>query len=189
MFRFSFGPFYPEHRAGNRLVSLTGGSPTASQSADDRDGKRVVRYDRSGQTAHFVGEWYEFNVTTGIAPAYDPFNGRPIAMKRGSTLSYLHHDHLGSLVAATDPSGNELGNGSWARYSPFGQLSLGAGLPSDRLFTGQTRDNVLGAGNAGNDAYYFFQARYYHATIGQFQSADVVAPNPRRPRMATPPPA
>ena len=40
----------------------------------------------------------------------------------------------------------------------FGQLRLGAGLPSDRLFTGQTRHNVLGSGNAGNDAYYLFQA-------------------------------
>jgi len=98
-------------------------------------------------------------------------------MKQGSTLSYLHHDHLGSLVAATDPSGAEVGGAAWARYSPFGQLRLSGGtLPSDRLFTGQTRDNVLGAGVAGNDAYYFFQARYYDATIGQFQSADTALP-------------
>ncbi|HUX88925.1 MAG TPA: hypothetical protein VMW65_18110 [Chloroflexota bacterium] len=65
-------------------------------------------------------------------------------MKQGAILSYLHHDHLGSLVAATDPSGNELGSGSWARYSPFGQLRTLSGsvvLPSDRLFTGQTRDH------------------------------------------------
>ena len=79
-------------------------------------------------------------------------------MKQESTLSYLHHDHLGSLVAASDPSGAEVGGSGWARYSPFGQLRLGAGLPSDRLFTGQTRHNVLGSGNAGNDAYYLFQA-------------------------------
>ena len=114
-----------------------------------------MRYDESGQTTHFIGEWYDDNVTTGVATAYYPFNGRPVAMKQGSTLSYLHHDHLGSLVAATDPSGAEVGGASWARYSPFGQLRLSGGtLPTDRLFTGQTRDNVLGAGNAGNDAYY-----------------------------------
>ena len=67
-------------------------------------------------------------------------------MKQGSILSYLHHDHLGSLVAATDPSGAEVG---WASHSPFGQLRLSGGnLPSDRLFLGQTRDNVLGAVSA-----------------------------------------
>ena len=167
----------------NHLLSLTSGPTTVFQNVYDGEGTRVVRYDQSAQTTHFVGEWYEDNVTTGIATAYYPFNGRPIAMKQGATLSYLHHDHLGSLVAATDTSGNEVGGASWARYSPFGQLRLSGGsLPSDRLFTGQTRDNVLGVGNAGNDAYYFFQARYYDATIGQFQAADTASASRAHPR-------
>ncbi len=119
---------------------------------------------------------YDNNVSRETAAADTLFNEVTSAMKQGSTLSYLHHDHVGSLVAATDPSGAEVGGAAWARYSPFGQLRLSGGsLPSDRLFTGQTRDNVLGVGNA-NDAYYFFKARYYDATIGQFQSADTVLP-------------
>lgn len=89
-------------------------------------------------------------------------------MKQGSTLSYLHHDHLGSLVSATTTSGGELG---WARYSPFGALRLSGGsLPTDRLFTGQTRD-------LGDDRRYWFKARGYDATLGQFQSPDTALPD------------
>ena len=65
----------------------------------------------------------------------------PIAMKQGDTLSYLHHDYLGSLVSATDASGNELG---WVRYDPFGSVRLSGGtVPSNRLFIGQPRGQTL----------------------------------------------
>ena len=64
--------------AENHLLSLTSGSTTVFQNVYDGDGKRVVRLDRSGQSTHFIGEWYEYNVTMGIATAYYPFNGRPI---------------------------------------------------------------------------------------------------------------
>jgi RHS repeat-associated protein len=113
-----------------------------------------------------------------VATAYYPFNGVPIALRQGSSLSYLHHDHLGSLVALTDASGNEQW---WGRYAPFGALRLTGGLvpttqlPTDRLFTGQTRDLT-------SDGFYFFKARYYDATIGKFHTPDTVVPDPKNPQ-------
>jgi RHS repeat-associated protein len=154
------------------------------QSTFDRDGNRLVRVGVVlNVTTHFVGDTYENqqSVTNGpwTPTIYYLFGGIPVAMKQGSTLSYLHHDHLGSLVSATNASGTEIGS---ARYFPYGaQRPAGAtgtnpsGLPSDRLFTGQTRD-------LGNDAYYFFRSRYYDATIGRFHIPDSVVPGAGNPQ-------
>lgn len=112
-----------------------------------------------------------------MATAYDPFNGQPITMKRGSTLTYLHHDHLGSLVAASDSSGGEVAS---ARYWPFGGLrTSSATLPTDRLFTGQIRD-------LGDDRFYFFKARCYDATVGKFIQPDPLAPVVGKPPSLNP---
>lgn len=105
--------------------------------------------------------------------AFYPFNGVPVAMKKNGTLYYLHRDHLGSLVSATKSDGTEQFS---VRYAPFGGIRSSTGtLVTDRLFTGQIRD-------LGDDRFYFFKARYYDATIGKFQTADMIAPEPGRPR-------
>lgn len=100
----------------NRLTQLAQGGTAVLQNSFDGDGVRVARV-ANGVTTHFVGDWYEANPATGVATAYYPFNGQPVAVKGGTTLSFLHRDHPGSLVSATDTSGNEL---RWARYYPFG---------------------------------------------------------------------
>jgi RHS repeat-associated protein len=124
-------------------------------------------------TTHYVGRWYEYDPVGQAATVYCPFNGQAVAMLQGSTLTYLHRDQLGSLVSATDPIGTEVG---WKRYWPFGASRLGsAGMPSDRLFTGQTRDDA-------EDQFYFFQSRYYDAQIGKFHTPDRVVPDPTNPQ-------
>ena len=157
--------------AENHLIAVQAGSnPPVLQNTDDGDGTRLVRV--TSATTHFVGPWYEYDPNAGVATVYYPFNGIPVAMKQGSTLTYLHHDHLGSLVAASDANGTELCS---VRYWPFGGLRVLTGtLPTDRLFTGQTRD-------LHNDSFYFFKARYYDATMGKFQTADSVVPDPTKP--------
>jgi hypothetical protein len=166
----------------NRLTQL--GSPAALTNTYDGDGTRISRVVGT-TTTHFVGDTYENqqSVTNGpwTPTVYYLFGGVPVAMKQGATLSYLHHDHLGSLVSATNANGTEIGS---ARYFPYGKQRPASttgtnpsGLPSDRLFTGQTRD-------LGNDAYYFFKSRYDDATIGRFHIPDsvvLVAGNPQAP--------
>jgi RHS repeat-associated protein len=51
------------------------------------------------------------------------------------------------------------------RYLPFGGLRSSSGtLPTDKKFTGQRLDTT---------GLYFYNARYYDATIGRFISADI----------------
>jgi len=154
--------------AENRLTGLAG--QVSLQNTFDGDGVRLIRT-ANGTTTVYVGDWYE--VTNGVASAYYPFTGQPIALKQGSGLFYLHRDHLGSLVSVTNASGAEVGS---ARYWPFGgqRLSTGA-LPTDRLFTGQIRD-------LGDDRFSFFKARYYDATIGKFHTPDTIVPDPKNPQ-------
>ena len=163
----------------NHLTGIETDVAPILSNAYDGDG---VRVHQDGGTlgspvTHFVGPWYEHDTLTGVATVYCPFNGVPVAMKEGSTLSYLHHDHLGSLVAATDTSGNELG---WMRCNPFGERRLSGGtLPTNRLFTGQPRDLM-------DDRLYFFQSRYYDSTIGKFFQADTASPHWANPQSLNP---
>jgi uncharacterized protein RhaS with RHS repeats len=99
----------------NNLAQVTGLGVV--KNTFDGDGQRIVR-DVSGIT-HYVGPNYEYNLTTQVATLYCPFNGRPVAMKQGTTVTYLVHDHLGSLVSVTDVTGQEV---FAARYWPFGSL-------------------------------------------------------------------
>jgi YD repeat-containing protein len=153
----------------NHLTSVSG--QVSLQNYYDGDGLRIIRLTGSG-TTHYIGDWCEYDYGSGTYTNYYPFNGQPIAMKKGSTLSYLHHDHLGSLVAQSNAAGAEIGS---TRYYPFGQqVAAGTagtnpnGLTTDRLFTGQVRD-------LGDDRFYFFKSRYYDATIGKFQIPDTFA--------------
>ncbi|NLH99138.1 MAG: hypothetical protein GX446_06555, partial [Chthonomonadales bacterium] len=61
----------------------------------DGDGNRVLRVDGNGTTV-YVGGYFEQNVTTGAATSYYYAGGQRIAVRQGSTVVYLHGDHLGS---------------------------------------------------------------------------------------------
>lgn len=156
----------------NRLTQVQQGGQTVLSCSYDGDGRRLVRV-ANGVTTHYVGEWYEAN-PTGTPLVYYPFNGVPIAMRTSDgTLNYLHHDHLGSLVGASDTSSAEI---AWARCWPFGQLRLAGGtFPTDRLFTGQVRD-------LNDDRLYFYQSRHYDASVGRFLQADSATPNGKNPQ-------
>jgi hypothetical protein len=125
------------------------------QNTFDGDGARLIRTVSSpAKTTHYVGDWYECDPTAAVATVYYPFNGKPVAMESGSsgTVTYLHQDHLGSLVSATNTSGTEVAS---PRYSPSGGLRLGTGtLPTDRLYTGQIRDLV-------DVRFYWFKCCFY----------------------------
>jgi hypothetical protein len=116
---------------------------------------------------------HEAKVTTAVPTIYCRCNGRPIAMKQASTVTYLLHDQLGSMVSATGSAGAEV---CWVRYWPFGGLRLSTGsLPTDRLFTWQTRD-------LGDDRLYWFKSHYVDTTVGKFHTPDIVVPDPGNPQ-------
>ena len=90
--------------------------------------------------------------------------GLTIARVRDGVVTYPHHDHLGSPVAATDASGAV----SWREdRTPFGeQRQSPAGNADDIGFTGHIDDAATGL--------TYMQARYYDPVIGRFLSADPV---------------
>ncbi|MBM3131636.1 MAG: RHS repeat-associated core domain-containing protein [Chloroflexi bacterium] len=97
--------------------------------------------------------------------------GKEIAFRKGSTLEYLHTDHLGSTSVTTNTSGTTV---STVKYFPFGGARSQTGtLDTDKKFTGQRLDQT---------GLYYYGARYYDATIGRFISPDTIVPNPANPR-------
>jgi hypothetical protein len=63
--------------------------------------KKVV----GGETTIYVGSHVEKNVSTGEVTKSYALGDRRVAMRRGSTLTYLHGDHLGSASLATTAGG------------------------------------------------------------------------------------
>jgi len=91
------------------------------------------------------------------------------------TLTYLHGDHLGSASLTTNISGTVV---SQQRYKPYGEVrwSSGAGMPTDKQFTSQTR---LAEGYVGT--LYDYVARAYDPMMGRFISADTIVPGAGNP--------
>ncbi|MEZ4713489.1 MAG: hypothetical protein R3A44_40250 [Caldilineaceae bacterium] len=87
-----------------------------------------------------------------------PFGGQTIAIRRGSTLYYLHADHLGGTALTTTGSGP----GTSQAYCAYGKrrydTTCGSsnGLPTDRHFTGQLYDDT---------GLHYYAARY---SVGEF---------------------
>jgi len=122
------------------------------------------------RTTVYVNALYEKDVTANLSTKYYYFGSQRIAMRRGSTLTYLHGDHLGSASLTTNASGAKV---SLMRYMPYGELRVG-GLSTDRQYTGQRREASLG--------FYDYVARQYDSALGRFLQADTIIPNPANPQ-------
>ena len=84
-------------------------APPAFQSASfvyDGDGNRVKSTFNGTITTYFAGAHYE--VTGSTITKYYYAGTQRIAMRTGSTLSYLVGDHLGSASLTTDAAGNKV---------------------------------------------------------------------------------
>ncbi|WLQ13303.1 RHS repeat-associated core domain-containing protein [Hahella aquimaris] len=80
-------------------------------------------------------------------------------------VKYLHHDNLGSPVAATDEGGNVI----WREtYAPYGEKVVKSGAAADERvgYTGKLHDNDTGL--------TYLNARYYDPVVGRFMAVDPV---------------
>jgi len=78
------------------------------------------------------------------------------------TRTYLHTDHLGSVVAATDETGATIWRGD---NSAFGVATADVGLESRTAsYTGKDYDEEAGL--------FYFNARWYDAELGRFTTED-----------------
>jgi RHS repeat-associated protein len=78
------------------------------------------------------------------------------------TVSYLHHDQVGSTRLITDASGNSVGTFT---YSPYGTMTSSTGTVSTNLgYAGQYTDPTTG--------FEYDQARWYDPGTGAFITVD-----------------
>ena len=84
-------------------------------------------------------------------------------------VTYLHHDALGSTVAATDESGSVLWRES---YQPYGERLDKAVSTAEHstYYTGKPHDDRTGL--------TYFGARHYDPVVGRFMGIDPVGVDP-----------
>jgi RHS repeat-associated protein len=106
-------------------------------------------------------------VTGSTVTKYYYAGAQRVAMRKGSTLSYLLSDHLGSTSLTLDASGNVT---SELRYKAWGEVRYAGGItPTDYTFTGQYS-------NFDDFGLLFYQARWYDPALGRFAQADTIIP-------------
>jgi RHS repeat-associated protein len=84
-----------------------------------------------------------------------------IQVSSGGTLTFLHADTVGSIVATSNDSGAVTNKNL---FGPFGEIATLSGTTFG--FTGQRYDSELGL--------YYFKNRYYSSIIGRFLQPDPV---------------
>ncbi|MEI7014070.1 RHS repeat-associated core domain-containing protein [Leptospira licerasiae] len=107
--------------------------------------------------------------TPGVGNPYDPGSGAGIPVKG---FLFLHPDHLGSIIMATDGSGNRLTGGTQSgasnvSYKPYGEINRDDSYGPDVFrykYTAQEEDRETGL--------YYYKARYYDPVLGRFLQAD-----------------
>ena len=143
--------------AENRLVAVSGAA--AANFAYDADGKQVIGT-VNGVTTYYVGNHYE--VKSSVVTKYYFAGATRLAVRTGDTLSFLLADHIGSSSVTTDANG---GYSAEALYKAFGETRYTLGnLNTDYHFTGQREEVSLGI--------YWFQSRFYDASLGRFTQPD-----------------
>lgn len=102
---------------GSDILELTyGPSKSRSRAVRKRNNSTV-------ETKYYVGSLYELSTgSTTVKTCYIYAGGKAVALRetKGSTtrMLYLHHDHLGSVIAYSDASGSlvqELSYDAWGR--------------------------------------------------------------------------
>jgi RHS repeat-associated protein len=164
--------------AENRMTQIAS-YPTATSYLYDGQGNLAIRGTAASPRTSaiddrtvYVGGVYEERSEYGIginakATVLYQALGRVIATRTGTETTYLLADHLGSTVGTVSADGNEVHQ---VRYWPYGAVRSGS-VGTDRMYTGQQKeaDSALGA--------YFYHARFYSTTLGQFISPDNLVPS------------
>jgi RHS repeat-associated protein len=156
------------YRTGT-VASITSGRETTSF-AYDGGGRRVKKTSVAGTTI-YVDDIYE--VRGAQITKYYFAGSHRVAKSVGTTVTYLHGDHLGSTRLITNSSGQVAKR---YEYAPYGQVIAEAvNQTSDsHQFTGQEAD--------GETGLLYYLSRYYDPALGRFIQPDSIVPNPNSPR-------
>jgi RHS repeat-associated protein len=154
-----------EWDAQNQLTRILDGGSEVARFTYDGFGRRAQKVS-GGVTRTFIygGEdVLEERLSTGGVVRYihGPGTDQPLgAVDPAGAVSYYVADHLGSIVQATDSTGNVT---ITRQYDVYGNLLTGATI-SGYAFTGREWDAETGL--------YYYRARYYDPKLGRFISED-----------------
>ncbi len=148
-----------------RLVSIVG--PTTASFTYDYAGLRMsARFTKGGVTSTRLTPDPLYAIEDGTLVLY-LFDGvRAVARQvDGGTRTYLHEDHLGSVVRVTDATAAIVDS---IRYDPYGAVvsRTPAGATTPIGFAHGELDAAIGL--------LYLQARYYHPVYGRFISPDPI---------------
>jgi RHS repeat-associated protein len=156
----------------NRLVSVavSGGGGTTQYQYDA--GQMVKKIAPDGTVTVYLGV-VEYEISSGSTETTSYYNVPGARVVRvNSTLSYVLTDHLGSSNVTLDDGGGIDGE---LRYYAYGETRVSSGsTPTEKRYTGQTEHADVGL--------YYYSARWYHAELARFLSADTVIPEPGNPQ-------
>jgi RHS repeat-associated protein len=154
-----------------QVTSVRGVTSTTVNYGYDGFGQRYKKEVVGGMTTYYIGDHFE--IKGGTQVKYIFAGNLRVAQVEGSTLTYLHKDHLGSSTVMTDYSGFETES---TQYMPFGSTRPGSGeiTGTSYNFTDQEFDTENGL--------YNYDARLYDPVIGRFISPDTIVPQPLNPQ-------
>ena len=150
------------YTADGSLAAVDSGSAALATYTYDGFGQRALKT-TSGATGSiykysFNGQLLEEQNSSGVAEAdYIYLNGQPIAVLNGSTLYYLHDDHLGTPQLATSTTQSVT---SQANYQPFGAASVTGTITQNLRLPGQSFDLESGWNHNGFRDYMPTAGRY-----------------------------
>jgi RHS repeat-associated protein len=148
-----------------QVTGVRGGITTTVKYRYDGFGRRYKKEVIGGMTTYYIGDHFEVKGETQVK--YIFAGNLRVAQVEGSTLTYLHKDHLGSSTVITDSSGFETES---TQYMPYGSIRPGSGeiTGTSYNFTDQEFDTENGL--------YNYDARLYDPIIGRFISPDTMVP-------------
>jgi RHS repeat-associated protein len=153
----------PTKTATATITSTPTTPPFTSVSATftyDGDGK-MVKAVMDGVTTLYVSTAYQ--VKANVATKYYTAGDQVVAIRTGSTLSYLISDHISSNSITVSDTGTKIAE---TRYKAWGEVRYQSGTnPSDRTYTGQRS-------YASDFGLMYYNARWYDSSIGRFAQAD-----------------
>ncbi len=129
--------------------AFAGGASEVTLSVHDLAGNRIAEHDQTG----------------AVLREYIWLDGRPLAIVEGGQTFWLHTDHIGRPVLATDATGAVV----WAaRYRPFG------GIDAVAVDTGAVGQDIRFPGQWFQSETGLHQnwMRDYDPTIGRYLQAD-----------------
>lgn len=150
----------------NRLIAVEKNGKTITAYKYNEQGLRIKKLAPETTTYYSFNQEgqvvYEQTSETSLSYVY--VLGQHFAMVEGKEKYFYHTDHLGSTVLVT----NEAGQTLWdSEYTPFGQLTIETSLFAHAMkFTGKDLDLDTGL--------YYFNARWYDASLGRFISEDPI---------------